>query len=85
MSAIDLLFGTGVLVTGVEPDPDEEGLTRVYVGARYEWNYVLVAEPDATRIRQAFGSCHHLTIPKPEGYYHDAEAKAAARREADHG
>lgn len=75
-----LLLGEHVLISGVEDDP-EPGLLRVYVGPRYDWTYVLVRDPEQQRkVRSAFASSMHLTMPKPDGpIYVDEDGKAAAR------
>ena len=63
---VDLLFGTGVLIVGVEDQP--EGWLKVYIVARYKNIYCVVKDPeDQERVRRAWGStAMHLTMPKPE-------------------
>lgn len=84
---IDMLMPGSVLITGVEDDPDEPGLLRVYVGARGGWNYVLVSDPaDQESIRSAWGStAKHLTtrLDPDAPIYHDADGKAAAKARAE--
>lgn len=80
-----LAFGTHVLITGVEPDPVDPALLRVYVGPRYNWHYVLIEDADdQQRMLSAWGSLSaHVTMPiPPEGSVYVDEAHAKARAEA---
>ena len=63
---VDLLFGTGVLIVGVEDQP--EGWMKVYIGARYKNIYCVVTNPeDQERVRRAWNSTGmHVTMPKPD-------------------
>lgn len=81
---IGMALGTHTLIVGVEQDPDEPDLTRVYVGARYLCRYVLVSGDDAERAKRAWGSSQHCTTPMPDAYYVDDEqlARIAERNEA---
>ncbi len=66
-----------VLLTGVEPDPDEPEFDRVYVGPRYNWNYVLAKHGE---VSLNFG--HTYTVLDPNAkIYHDAKGKAEAARQ----
>jgi hypothetical protein len=61
---VDLLLGTGVLITGIEEQA--EGWMKVYVGPRWKNVYVVCADPDdRARVKRAWGSSMHLTMPKP--------------------
>ena len=77
---------SAVLVTGVESDPDEPDMTRVYVGPRYDWKYVLVSGDEALKVRREFhGSTHLVTVLDPEAQiFQDVKAKdlRAAQAEA---
>lgn len=58
-------FGTiSRLVTGIEPD-EEEGLTRVYINARYLGIYVVVSTEAGEQLRRAWGH-GHLCINVPD-------------------
>lgn len=52
-----------VLITGIEdePDPEEAGLFRVYVGPRYLYRYVLVDAATADDLRRQWGWGHLFT------------------------
>lgn len=69
------MIGPGqTLIVGVEDDPDEPGLLRVYIQARSLWRYVLVSDPaEQERVRRAWGSSRHLFMPSPDGFYTDEE------------
>jgi hypothetical protein len=49
-----------VLITGIDPEPIEEGLVRVYVGPRYLWRFVLVDLATAEDLRRQWGGDQHL-------------------------
>ena len=52
------------LITGVEADP--LGGTRVYVGPRWKWRYILVEGDDAQRVRRAWdNTTQHLFFDLP--------------------
>ena len=76
---VDLLIGTGVLITGIEDQP--EGWMKVYVGSRYKNIYVVCTEPeDQERVRRAWGSsAMHLMMPRPppEALFDDDHPYAA--------
>lgn len=57
-------FGTiSRLVTGIEPD-EEEGLTRVYINARWLGIYVVVSTQTGEELLRSWGSGHmFLTVP----------------------
>jgi len=81
---------SGVMVTGIEDDPDEYGLLRVYVGPRYNWNFVLASGNDAENVRGAWAGGGHVSIRMRDDatIYHDPEGLArsrsvAAEREAE--
>ena len=71
------------LITGVERDPEEPDLIRVYVGHRGNWNFVLTA--DESIESEWNNSARHLftEVPPDVPVYHDAEGKAAAREATD--
>ena len=70
-----------VLITGIDVDPDEPDMTRVYVGHRSDWKYVLVDADTARMLRSEYGSCMHLTtvLDRDAVIYHDPDGQAAAR------
>jgi hypothetical protein len=78
---IGMLLGDHVLITGVEDDPTEPDLLRVYIGPRYEWRYVLVGDPaEQEKVRRAWGyTLSHLTMARPDHYYVDEAALAEMR------
>ena len=81
MSLFGLRAGSHVLIVGVEPDPEEPDLTRVYIDARYLCKYVLCSGESAESVRRAWGSSgHHVTCPTPESYYVDDEQLAHIAR-----
>lgn len=74
MSGIDLMFGGKSLIVGVEQDPDETELTRVYIDSRGLCRYVLVKGESAEAVKRAWGStAHHLMMPTPAEVYIDDE------------
>lgn len=85
MSAIDLMFGGKSLIVGVERDPAEPELTRVYIDSRGLCRYVLVKGDDAENVKRAWGgTSHHLMMPTPAEVYVDDDqiARNRARVEA---
>jgi hypothetical protein len=83
------LLGLDVLIVGVEDDPDEPHLTRVYFAARYRGIYVLCEGEDAERVKRVWRGGQHVTMRKPgpdDPVYQTPEGKAwderamAARR-----
>jgi hypothetical protein len=72
---VEFLFGRGVLVTGIEQDPDEPTMDRVYVGPRYYWRYVLVDHDSMHTNAMA----HTITtLPEDIAIYQDREHCPAA-------
>ena len=85
MSFLGLATGTHALIVGVEPDPDEPELTRVYLGSRHMCQYVLVSGDSAESVKNAWNSAHHVTAPWPSSVYVDDDERArivAARDDA---
>ena len=84
MGAFGGLIGS-TLITGLEQDPDEPDMLRVYVGSRGNWNYVLASGDEADKVRRGWGRGGHLTtdLPPDAVIYHDAAGKADAKRRAD--
>ena len=77
MSLFDLLAGKSTLITGVETDPDDPTMTRVYVGARSNWNYVLTSGEDAEAVLRSWRQGGHTftTLDPDAVVYHDEEGK----------
>ncbi len=75
---VALLHPRGVLITGgPDPDPENPGLFRVYVGPRYRWRYVLVGEDGAAEVRRAGNGQHVVTVlPDDAVLYEDRDALA---------
>lgn len=64
--SLDMFGGGRVLVSGIEPDiEDDRNLTRVYVGARYKNNYVLVDDAGAEQLRREWAGVRHLFVRFP--------------------
>jgi hypothetical protein len=76
MSLAALLTGNATLIVGVDTDPDEPDLTRVYINSRGLCQYVLVSGPSADEVRRAWGSGHKVTMPTPREYYVDDAERA---------
>ncbi len=63
MSLAAVLHPDGVLVTGVEDEPD--GL-RVYIGGRWTGLHTHVSDPDTiTQVRAAWATGQHVTTVVP--------------------
>lgn len=78
-SPIDAMFSRAMLVVGCEDDPDEDGAVRLYVGARYRNQFLVVAAPDAAEARRAWASTfmgHLWAIPDADEAVHVFEAVA---------
>lgn len=69
------LHPDGVLLTGMEPDPEEADMDRVYVGPRYNWRYVLVKRGT---FHLSEGHCAAV-LPKNTPVYVDEAGRDAAR------
>ena len=61
-------------ITGIEPDPDHSQLLRVYVGPRYEWNYL------HARTRENLSVGQWITVNSAL-VRHDAARKAETARQ----
>ena len=81
MSTMSIFSQHATLITGVERDPEEPDLIRVYVGPRGNWNFVLTSDESVER--EWNNSVRHLFTEVPPGtpIYHDADGKAAARED----
>ncbi len=69
MSMFDIVMGSGTLITGLADQPD--GTLKVYVGARYRRNYVVVSDSTAQdKVRRAWGDglsgAHMFTTLPPD-------------------
>lgn len=83
---ISILDPSAVLISGVESDPEEPDMFRVYVGPRYNWKYVLVSGDEGLKVKREFhGSSRLVTVLDPEAQiYQDVKEKdlRAAQAEA---
>lgn len=63
-----VLSGRGVFVVGVEDEPDDPDVVRVYVDARYRGLYFTVDGPRADEARRAWRASNHghLLIDRDE-------------------
>lgn len=81
------IAGRSALIVGIEDDPDEPELLRVYVGHRGAWTFVLVSDPadqEAVRREWSDTTCHVLyaNLPADAPIYVDEARRDAARRKA---